>query len=88
MRNTVRIFKDIELNRIHFLKGKLGMEIGFDMWISIPKGPEFVFFDWLEIIIKTNYNANNLTDISFIQKDGQCELLELTFNITGPSNII
>ena len=79
MRAQVRLFKDTVRNRVHFIGGKLGMDIGFDMWISIPKGIEF--FLWLEEVIVATYDANNLTSITKINRSGDSDLLELEFNL-------
>ncbi|OGS70717.1 MAG: hypothetical protein A3F91_09390 [Flavobacteria bacterium RIFCSPLOWO2_12_FULL_35_11] len=79
-REKIRLFHNTDEQTVHFISGKLGLDIGFDLWIKLDGQKSL--FENLEYILKGAGIAHNLTSIGQIdsQEGSSVVTLEATYN--------
>ncbi|MDQ1340806.1 MAG: hypothetical protein QG567_1964 [Campylobacterota bacterium] len=80
MRENIRFFHNTDEQTVHFISGKLGLDIGFDLWIKLDNQKSL--FENLEYILKGAGIAHNLTSIEQIhsQEGSSVVTIEATYN--------
>lgn len=66
MRKSIRFFYNEQDSTIHFIEGRLSMDIGFDLWIKL-EGSKSLFKN-IESMLVGMGEAHNLTSLKTIQK--------------------
>lgn len=81
-RDNLKFLHNPENETIHFIGGKLGMDIGFDLWIKLDNGRGDLFAN-VENMLKGMKVAHNLTNISLVQKQEGVPVvtMEATYNM-------